>query len=66
MINHYYDENKKDPRFRDKIVEIIGKEKTGDPELIDEIDKFLNHEKALTKLATTNLEIKLDLLKNGK
>ena len=37
------------------------------PEQLDEkIEKFMRHQKALAKMSTQNLQIKLDLLTNGQ
>ena len=58
---------KRDPRFRAEILNILWNTSWLTKEQLDEkINKFIRHQKALAKMSTQNLQIKLDLLTNGK
>jgi hypothetical protein len=58
---------RRDPRFRAEILQILWNPTGLEKEQLDErIIRFIKHQKALTKLASTNLRIRLDLLTNGK
>ena len=58
---------RRDPRFRAEILNILWNTAWLTKEQLDEkINKFIRHQKALAKMSTQNLQIKLDLLTNGK
>ena len=66
-INDDFKKYRRDPRFRKKIMDILWNTAwlTKD-QLDEEINKFIKHQKALANASASNLQIKLDLLTNGK
>ena len=66
-IDDDFKKYRRDPRFRAQILEILWNKSGLTKEQLDEkINKFIRHQKALAKMSTQNLQIKLDLLTNGK
>ena len=67
QIDANFKKYRKDPRFRKEIMDIMWNPSKLDEAMLDkEIQKFIRHQAALAKLSTENLQIKLDLLRNGK
>ena len=67
QIDNDFKNYRRDPRFRKAILEILWNTAWLTKEQLDEkINKFIKHQKALAKASANNLQIKLDLLTNGK
>ena len=66
-IDDDFKKYRRDPRFRAQILEILWDRSNLSREELDEkINKFIRHQKALARMSSQNLQIKLDLLLNGK
>ena len=67
QIDADFNRYRRDPRFRKEIMDILWNTAWLSKDKLDEkIGKFMRHQKALAKMSTQNLQIKLDLLTNGK